>query len=365
MNHGFFSFYGFLALSPVNCVFIILIGNSLCRGTFGRQKETPSGLHGEIAWAPCTPYIRSYRTHCPNQSLLVLAVCITSTLLGYFSSPKQVGLKLFTLRYNCETIRPAWRWPTAPKTRFFSKATPQKDLLARQAEHKPGSTTEIDGDKHPYTRTLHRTNYYRTVSAPGSGKVPYIRKNGKENRVVKKLRVQEKFLTSGRTARRTGWSRTGRLGWFWACWTPAGAPDSSRRSDPQRDSPAFGIKGVNERLNREQWQAMASTALLKFRGSGFQGERFSQYPRAVAIDEPVGGAWVGSFEHGLLEPEPAYDLCNDVCPQGVGALANVISVDHDHICSCFQASLRPPNQQVNVFNSFCKTGGHKLRFLSV
>lgn len=210
MNHGFFSFYGFLALSPVNCVFIILIGNSLCRGTFGRQKETPSGLHGEIAWAPCTPYIRSYRTHCPNQSLLVLAVCITSTLLGYFSSPKQVGLKLFTLRYNFETIRPAWRWPTAPKTRFFSKATPQKDLLARQAELVPGSTTEIDGDKHPYTHTTQNQLLQNRLSsgfresslhqeerqgepggqeAPGSGKVPYIRKNGEENRVVENREV--------------------------------------------------------------------------------------------------------------------------------------------------------------------------------
>ena len=89
-----------------------------------------------------------------------------------------------------------------------------------------------------------------------------------------------------------------------------------------------------------------------------------QYPWAVSFDEPLGCAGVRSFEHGFLEPEPAYDLCNDVCPQGVSMLADIISIDHDHICPSFQASLCPPNQQVNIFDSFCNTWATKTGFVN-
>ena len=78
------------------------------------------------------------------------------------------------------------------------------------------------------------------------------------------------------------------------------------------------------------------------------------YSWAVSFDEPLGGVGTGCLEHGSLEPEPADDLRDDVRPERVSALAHVIGVDHDHVRTCLQASLGPPDQQVNVFDSFCK-----------
>jgi hypothetical protein len=98
-------------------------------------------------------------------------------------------------------------------------------------------------------------------------------------------------------------------------------------------------------------QIIGSNHFHSFAVSGRAGE--GEYPWAIAFDEPLGGVGVGCFEHGLLEPEAADDLRDNVCPQRVGVLANIVGVDHDHICTCLQASLGPPNQQINIFDSFC------------
>jgi hypothetical protein len=102
-------------------------------------------------------------------------------------------------------------------------------------------------------------------------------------------------------------------------------------------------------------------ALVSLRLSKREG---SPYPWAITSDEPLRGVGVGSFEHGFIKPEPAYNLGDDVCPQRFSTLANIISIDHDHISACFQASLCPPNQQVNIFNSFYKSGPQNTRVLN-
>lgn len=160
----------------------------------------------------------------------------------------------------------------------------------------------------------------------------YIRKNGEAKREAKLLlrmlkpRRRSRFITSEWSTKR-----------FTYIWRP------------------IDVNTLGSTKNEKQWYQHCSAL-------GFFREERSHYPWAISSDEPLRGVWAGSFEHGFIKPEPAYNLGDDVCPERFSTVANIISVNHDHICTCFQASLCPPNQQVNIFNSFCKNG-HQTRVL--